>query len=606
MASKKYLKIFFAQISSSTHEDVNVAKYIFSEIGRRNASILFSILILMSLFDLLGIALIFPFLQLVMQPSSVENLSQHILSIFSVSLNAGELLLLIGTSLLLLYAFKTYIQFALLKIQAQQSTNFTKAMTNSTVYEVLCARYSVFQNTAASELAGIAYGNTVHASLALNALLQVANEGLILLLAFLFLLLFHPFVAIGVALLVLLTTIFLYKMTIHKSLRLGERQRIIENTRYRLLFSIASAIRDIKIMGLEDLFNARNKFISDEYAQIAWRYNLNGVTPKLLIEYLALIFIVISAVVLLLVKMPMNQAAPILGLLAVASIRLVPAISRFFSAISTFRSSRNFVKNLQEVKQKLSSAVVGRTYEELKFTEKIILEDVEFKYGSQRVLRNISIELGFGESIGIVGSSGAGKTTLLDLFTGLQQASSGSFYCDGIRYDPFTSVALHRLIGYVPQTITLLDDTISFNVAFEENPDRERVLNSLRLANLESFINSLPQGVDTNIGENGLRLSGGQRQRLGIARALYKTPKILIFDEATSALDTISESTLTADINKLHGNISSVIVAHRLSTVMDCDRIYVISDGAIEAFGTHIELLIISPTYINLYQSQKR
>ena len=213
--------------------------------------------------------------------------------------------------------------------------------------------------------------------------------------------------------------------------------------------------------------------------------------------------------------------------------------------------------------------------------------------------------MGFGESIGIVGSSGSGKTTLLDLFTGLQQASSGSFFCDGIRYDPFTSVVLRGLIGYVPQSITLLDDTIFFNVSFEEAPEKERVLSSLRLANLEGFINSLPQGIYTNIGENGLRLSGGQRQRLGIARALYKNPKILIFDEATSALDTISEATLTSDINKLHGNISSIIVAHRLSTVIDCDRIYVLSNGVIEAFGSHEELLKISPIYINLYQNQK-
>jgi ABC-type multidrug transport system fused ATPase/permease subunit len=596
---------FFEKIISRANEDVNVAKFIFEMIGRKNSSILFLILCLMSLFDLLSIALIFPFLQLIMTPSLLEKVYQQLPSAFLGYISTDKLFLLIGLSLIVVYAFKTYLQFVLLKIQAQQSAKFTERMTNSTVFEVLSARYSMFQNTAASELASIAYGNTVHTTLGLNALLQIANEGLILLLSFLVLLIFQPFVAIGVGLLVILIIFFMYKTTIHKSLILGERQRIIENTRYRLLFSIASAIRDVKIMGLEDLFNLRNRVISEEYAQIAWRYSINNATPRMLIEYLALIFIVISAMVVLLIKMPIEESAPVLGLLAVAAIRLVPAISRLFSAISAFRSSRNFVKTLQGVKEKLSVASIGRSYEELTFSDKIILQEVGFNYGAQHILKNINLELGFGESIGIVGSSGSGKTTLLDLFTGLQQASSGSFFCDGIRYDPFTSVVLRGLIGYVPQSITLLDDTIFFNVSFEEAPEKERVLSSLRLANLEGFINSLPQGIYTNIGENGLRLSGGQRQRLGIARALYKNPKILIFDEATSALDTISEATLTSDINKLHGNISSIIVAHRLSTVIDCDRIYVLSNGVIEAFGSHEELLKISPIYINLYQNQK-
>ncbi|OYZ76267.1 MULTISPECIES: ABC transporter ATP-binding protein [unclassified Polaromonas] len=596
---------FFEKIFSRADEDVNVAKFIFEMIGRKNSSILFLILCLMSLFDLLSIALIFPFLQLIMQPSLLEKIYQKLPSVFLDYISADNLFVLIGLSLIIVYALKTYLQFVLLKIQAQQSAKFTEHMTNSTVFEVLSARYSMFQNTAASELAGIAYSNTVHTTLGLNALLQIANEGLILLISFVFLLIFQPFVAIGVALLVILIIYFMYKTTIYKSLILGERQRIIENTRYRLLFSIASAIRDIKIMGLENLFNVRNRVISEEYAQIAWRYSINSATPRMLIEYLALIFVVISAMVVLLIQMPIEESAPVLGLLAVAAIRLVPAISRLFSAISAFRSSRNFVKTLQGIKEKLTFASIGRSYEELTFSDKITLQEVGFNYGTQPILKKINLELGFGESIGIVGSSGSGKTTLLDLFTGLQQASSGSFFCDGIRYDPFTSVVFRRLIGYVPQSITLLDDTIFFNVSFEEDPNKERVLSSLRLANLEGFINSLPQGIYTNIGENGLRLSGGQRQRLGIARALYKDPKILIFDEATSALDTISEATLTSDINKLHGNISSIIVAHRLSTVIDCDRIYVLSNGVVEAFGSHEELLKISPTYINLYQSQK-
>jgi ABC-type bacteriocin/lantibiotic exporter with double-glycine peptidase domain len=257
------------------------------------------------------------------------------------------------------------------------------------------------------------------------------------------------------------------------------------------------------------------------------------------------------------------------------------------------------------LREKLAAAAVSRTDDSLTFNQQIELKNVGFRYGNKQILSNVCLQLKRGESIGIVGSSGAGKTTLLDLFTGLQPATEGRFLCDGVLFDPFASHAIQKLIGYVPQTITLLDETIAFNVSFEELPDYEQVMHALGMANLHSLIESLPDGIQTRVGENGLRLSGGQRQRIGIARALYRSPKILVFDEATSSLDTLSEMELTIEIEKLHGQISSVIVAHRLSTVMGCDRIYVLSNGVVESSGSHAELLLNSKTYRKLYTSQR-
>ena len=158
--------------------------------------------------------------------------------------------------------------------------------------------------------------------------------------------------------------------------------------------------------------------------------------------------------------------------------------------------------------------------------------------------------------------------------------------------------------NYVPQTITLLDEPIAFNVSFDEQPNNERVIRALEIANHHGLVVSLPDGIQTKVGKNGLRLSGGQRQRIGIARALYRSPKILVFDEANSSLDTLTEMELTSEIEKQHGRISVVIAAHRLSTVIACDRIYVLSNGEIESNGTHSELLLKSKTYKKLYASQ--
>lgn len=555
----------------------------------------------MSVIDLVGIAVIFPFLQAVTQPEVIRrfNLFQ------GGQLTYKQIVVLLGLGLILFYAGKTFVQAVLSKIQTRQLARFTEEMTNNTIADVLNARYAIFQETAASQIAGTAYSNTVHAMLALSALIQVANEGLVLILMFIGFLIFQPVIALGAVFLAVLAALLLYQVVIRRSSQIGEVQRQIENVRYRLLFSIANAIRDIKIMGLDKLFDLRNRHISHEYAELAWRFNFNGALPRLLIEFLALLTIVGAAIIVVVVDIPLEKAGPLLGLMAVATIRAVPAFSRLFAGISSFRSSSPFVKGLMDMREMLAAAGVKRTDDILFFDQQIELKNVGFKYGDKHILSNVSLHLKQGESIGIVGPSGSGKTTLLDLFTGLQPADEGEFLCDGVRFDPFLSHAIQKLIGYVPQTITLLDETIAFNVSFEDQPNIDQIMSALRTANLQGLIESLPDGIQTRVGENGLRLSGGQRQRIGIARALYRSPKILVFDEATSSLDTFSEMQLTVEIEKLHGQISTVIVAHRLSTVEACDRIYVLSNGVFENSGTHTELLLTSKTYQKLYKSQR-
>jgi len=582
-----------------------IALYLFSAIGRRNALILFAIVGIMSVLDMVGIAVIFPFLHVVIQPDTVEKILEPLGLGKSELLTHKQMIALLGIGLILFYAGKTFVQSALIRIQARQLARFTEDMTNNVVSNVLNARYAIFQETAASEIAGTAYSSTVHATLALSALVQATNEGLVLALLLIGFFIFQPMIAFGAVSLAALATLFLYQIVIRRSAQIGAAQSQIENVRYRLLFSIASAIRDIKIMGLDGLFDSRNRRVSHDYAELAWRYNFNGALPRLLIEFLALLAIVGAAMTVVFFNIPLKEAGPLLGLIAVATIRAVPAFSRLFGAISTFRSSCPFVKALIELRAKLAAAAVSRIDDNLTFNQQIELKNIGFRYGDKQILSNVCLQLRRGESIGIVGSSGAGKTTLLDLFTGLQPATEGQFLCDGVPFDPFSSHAIQKLIGYVPQTITLLDETISFNVSFEEQPNHEQVMRALGMANLHGLIESLSEGIQTRVGENGLRLSGGQRQRIGIARALYHAPNILVFDEATSSLDTLSEMELTVEIEKLHGQLSSVIVAHRLSTVMACDRIYVLSNGVVESSGSHAELLLTSKTYKKLYTSQR-
>jgi ABC-type multidrug transport system fused ATPase/permease subunit len=579
--------------------------YLLDSIGRRNAIILLAIVSAISIVELGGVAIIFPFLQVVTEPKISEKLVLKFgLGQFGIT-TYQQVTVAVGVGLISLYAGKAVLQAVMLKVQAKMLARFTENNTNNTIVDVLNARYAIFQETAASSIASIAYSNTVHSTLALTALIQVANEAILLSLMFVGFFIFQPSIAISSVLLASFTALILYKFVIRRSAELGAAQSQIEKVRYRLLFSIASAIRDIKIMGLEILFDARNRSVSHEYAELAWKYSFNGALPRLIIEFLALFSVVGAALAVVLLEIPLQKSGPVLAVVAVAVLRAIPALSRLFGSISAFRSSSRFVKDLLNLRAQLAAMAVMRKEDNLTFNEQIELLNIGFNYGDKQVLKNVCLKLRQGESIGIVGSSGAGKTTLLDLFTGLQPATEGRFLCDGVPFDPFASHSIQKLIGYVPQAITLLDETIAFNVSFEDNPNLEQVMRVLEMANLGDLIASLPAGIQTQVGENGLRLSGGQRQRIGIARALYRSPKILVFDEATSSLDTLSEMQLTLEIEKLHGQISTVIVAHRLSTVMACDRIYVFSNGEIESSGTHQELLVKSKTYQKLNAIQR-
>ncbi|MBI3798821.1 MAG: ATP-binding cassette domain-containing protein, partial [Deltaproteobacteria bacterium] len=242
------------------------------------------------------------------------------------------------------------------------------------------------------------------------------------------------------------------------------------------------------------------------------------------------------------------------------------------------------------------SAPLGEPNREaLTFADRLVLEKVSYTYGDTHipVLQDVTLTIRRGESVGIVGPTGVGKSTLIDLVLGLLQPSSGRILVDG--KDVFQALrAWQRKIGYVPQSIFLIDDSMRRNIAFglkDTDIDEHKLQAAIRMAHLEEFVASLPHGLDTMVGERGMRLSGGQRQRVGIARALYHEPEVLLFDEATSALDNQTERAVIGAIDRLRGEKTLVIVAHRLSTVRGCDRLVFLRDGRIAGCGSFEELL---------------
>lgn len=290
---------------------------------------------------------------------------------------------------------------------------------------------------------------------------------------------------------------------------------------------------------------------------------------------------------------PVTTIMPQVGALAAAATRLIPSANRinnYLTSISYFEPffmgvSDNLQQEIRDETIEYDESAYRKKLEveKLKIRDKIELKDIVYKYPNSDVLifDHADMEIPIGRSVGIVGTSGAGKTTVVDILLGLLELQSGQILADGVEVRRHYHSWLKN-IGYIPQTIFMIDASIRKNVAFgyaDEDIDDEKVWRALKEAQLDGFVRGLPEGLDTSIGERGIRISGGQRQRIGIARALFEDPEVLVLDEATSALDNETEAAIMDSINRLHGKKTLIIIAHRLQTIEKCDMVYRVEQG---------------------------
>ncbi len=319
-----------------------------------------------------------------------------------------------------------------------------------------------------------------------------------------------------------------------------------------------------------------------------------GNIPRLLIEMVSVCSMLALIAIMIYKGREIETLITSLGAFAMAAVKLLPSANRVVGALNAIAYQEPALDKMLENLQILESEDGRSTIEEaaekktspLTLEREISLQNISYSYpnSEQHVLKQAQMSVPVGKSVGIVGTSGAGKTTAVDIMLGLLNPQEGWVLADGVDVmSNYTEWLSH--IGYIPQTIFMLDDTIRANVAFgmkREDQTDEQVWYALEEAQLAEFVRSLPEGLDTQIGERGVRLSGGQRQRIGIARALYTNPELLIFDEATSALDNETEAAIMESINSLHGRKTMVIIAHRLQTIEGCDIVYRVKDGKIE------------------------
>lgn len=376
------------------------------------------------------------------------------------------------------------------------------------------------------------------------------------------------------------------KPIMHKA---GEDNQNYYSGLFKWISQTVQGIKEVKIAGKEQYFTDEYIKCGKGYVDAVQKYTLYNSIPRLLIETICIIGMVSYMMVLVATGRDFTEMMPILSAFSVAAIRLMPCANRINNQLTSMAFYQPFFMgvsdNLQdEISGKNTDMSFAKeTDKKLPIHKNITMRDVTYHYPNSEVLifDHADMEIPIGASVGIVGASGAGKTTVVDILLGLLEVQTGGVYADDVNIkDEYRSWL--KNVGYIPQLIFMLDDTILKNVAFgvpEDEIDMDRVWEVLKEAQMDEFVRGLPEGLNTGIGERGIRISGGQRQRLGIARALYYDPEVLILDEATSALDNDTEAAIMDAINSLQGRKTLIIIAHRLQTIEKCDMIYRVEGG---------------------------
>ena len=552
---------------------------------KRNSVILLILMAISMLLETLGVGLVIPVLSLLTQ-SDIAVRFPELQPLLDTLGNPSRTSMVIGALLLLILVFTLKNLFFIFLIWFQEKFTFNVHIRLSQyLFKLyLFQPYTFHLQRNSSELIRNINGEvSMFSAFGVSPAIMLISEILILLGICTLLLLIQPIGLIMVGSIMGFAGWLFLRTTRRKNTELGEKRQHHSGLIIQHLQQGLGAIKDVKLLGREFEFVKKFEEHNIENAQAGRLQKVLQQLPRLWLEVLVIISLSVLIFSMLIQNRALDDILPIAGLFAVAAFRLMPSISRILNAIQSLRYGLTVVDTLSnEVSQSYSDRILYNQ-NDFSFNNSIEFKNVTYSYpGSQKSsLIDISLKIQKGESVGIIGASGAGKSTLVDVLLGLLTPNEGKILVD--ECDIQNQLRQWQTqIGYVPQSIYLTDDTLRRNIAFgikDEEINDDAVLDAICSAQIDKFIENLPMGLDTAVGENGIRLSGGQRQRIGIARALYHKPNILVLDEATNALDMETEQEVMRAVGALKMEKTMIIIAHRLRTVEDCDRLYKIDNG---------------------------
>ena len=576
-------------------------------LDKKQKSTMVGLLIVMTIgafLQTLGVSLLVQVVEVVVDPQKAMN-SRTVstvyrifgfedFKVFSILIMAGLILTYIVKNIYLYFQYKMTYAF----IYTNQFSTSERMLRNymRRGYEYfLNADTAVVQRSITSDV------NNMYALIL--ALLQMFSDGVVSLCVAMYCLFQSGTLTLILAVVLIVVMMIVKKVLKPIMYKAGKDNQDYYSSLFKWISQTVLGIKEVKITGRETYFVDQYKKAGKGYVGAVQKYTLYNNIPKLLIETVCVSTMIGYIIVLIVNGASTDNMLTVMTTLAAAAVVLLPAVNRINNQINSIAYLEPFFMNVSDnlqddiSEEKVDLAFIGNKIDKLPIKEKISLKDITYAYPNTEkyIFEKAGLDIKIGESIGIVGASGAGKSTVVDVLLGLLIPSEGKIMVDDIditqrdvepgsdRMSDYRRFLVN--IGYIPQMIYMLDDTIRRNIAFgihDEDMDEARIWEVLKEAQLDDFVKSLPDGLDTSIGERGVRLSGGQRQRIGIARALYHDPELIILDEATSALDGDTEAAIMDSINYFQGKKTLIIIAHRLQTIQNCDHVYRVESGKIK------------------------
>lgn len=566
---------------------------LFNKREKKNLLILFVMMVVAAIFETAGVGAILPFVGILTNPSIIQENSilAYIYNLFDFN-SSKTFIVFTGAILLGIFIIKNIYLLFFNYFQIRLVLNQQVRLSSKLFRRYLTKPYTFHLERNTSELLRNVNGevNKVFQGIVISGF-QLITEVLVTLLILLLLITTSPAATI-IASTLLGGSVFLFFKLFRKRINLlGQEQQKVNAEMIKWVNQGLGASKEVKVSGKESFFIDAYTFHYEISSRNSRQIGMLHQIPRLFIETLLVCIVLISMLIITYQGINTSELVSTMALFTMAAFRLMPSITRIVALITTIRYNQpaltiihnDLFVDTEQNQSNNSTPKVLLNKSEKYFKDNIKLTDVSFRYPNQKKysVKDISLCIPIGKSVAFIGESGAGKSTIVDIIIGLFKPQKGQVIIDGESLDDQEMIWKQK-IGYIPQSIFLSDDTIRKNIAFginDELIDDEAVWTSLEKAQLKEFVETLPEKLDTKVGERGVRLSGGQRQRIGIARALYPNPEIIFMDEATSALDNETETEIMKAIDQLKGDKTLIIIAHRLSTIENCDLVFKINKG---------------------------
>lgn len=593
-------------ILQKVKEELQKILYILNREQKIYGVVVFVCSLIGAILEVLGVGIIMPLVQAFMDTNKLmkNSIICRIVQIFGINQDdSSGIIILLTCGVIIIFVLKNIYFILLSWIRIKFSCKISRELSTKMMSNYMKRGYEFFLNHNTAELSRNISGDVSGVDTIIYQLLRVLVDSLTIFMIVIYIMITDWMISVAVVVMALICLAIIYGYFRVQMREAGKHFNEYNKISGQYLLQALHGIKEILVMNRQEYFIKNYENANREKQRGAIKQTVGAESPAYIIEGICVGgLLAVVCVRLVISEQSALDLVPALSAFAVGAFRILPSLGRISSALNTaiyyMPSLEHVYENMREIEnnsEDANKAVIEPKNEiNVEFEKEICIKNITWHYqnAERDVISNLELVIPKGTSIAFIGQSGAGKTTLADIVLGLLQPQKGSVYIDG--QDIFKlGDQLRQLMGYVPQTVYMTDDTIRNNVAFgleRENINDTKVWKALEQAQLKEFVEKLPEGLNTYVGDRGIRFSGGQRQRIAIARALYENPEIIIFDEATAALDGETEAAVMDSINSLQEYKTVIIIAHRLTTIKKCDKIYEIKDG--KAFVRNYEELV--------------